>query len=255
MLSFRALFFFATFLFMSLWQFIRPCRSSSASLLEKFTRWFSNIFLGILNSTLIYFSVLFTLVEVAFFTEKKGWGLYRVFDLDISVEIFTFVLILDLVIYVQHLTFHKVPWLWQIHKVHHSDFVLDTSTGVRFHPLEIIFSLFLKSFVICFLGVSPLSVIVFEVILSSMTLFNHSNIHLPDSVDFLLRKVLVTPNMHELHHSKIPSETNSNYGFNLSLWDFLFKTHKNRKGFVDIGLNACSSKEGFWGLLIMPFKK
>jgi sterol desaturase/sphingolipid hydroxylase (fatty acid hydroxylase superfamily) len=136
------------------------------------------------------------------------------------------VLLLDLAIYLQHVMFHAVPALWRVHRMHHSDTDLDVTTGLRFHPVEIVLSMLIKFAAIAALGAPAVAVLLFEVLLNATSMFNHANLRLPERVDAALRQVLVTPDMHRVHHSVIERETNSNFGFNLALWDRLFGTYR-----------------------------
>ena len=164
---------------------------------------------------------------------------------------------LDFIIYWQHRIFHRLPTLWRLHILHHTDGNLDASSALRFHPLEIVVSLVIKIAAILFLGVSPLAVMIFEIILNGMALFNHSNLQMPLSVDALLRKVLVTPDMHRIHHSQVPQEMHSNFGFNLSLWDKLFGsyTHNASRNNFPLGIKHIdfSQQKDPVFLLALPF--
>jgi len=200
------------------------------------------------------------LAVIAFQVQAAGWGLFNHLTLSLWLEIVLALVLLDLAIYWQHRMFHQVPVLWRLHRVHHSDLAFDVSTAVRFHPLEILLSIFIKGLLVLMLGIPATAIIIFEVILNGVALFNHGNIRLPKGLDGVLRSVLVTPDMHRVHHSNIPSETNSNYGFNLSIWDKIFGSHtaqpqKGHQG-INIGLKEYSSQQqsnDFMALLKMPF--
>ena len=200
-------------------------------------------------------------VGAAVYASEQGWGLFNILDLPSGVEIFLAVVILDFMIYLQHVVVHLVPMFWWFHVVHHSDLDLDVSSGLRFHPVEILVSMLLKVGVVCLLGPSPLAVLVFEAILNGMALITHSNVRLPLALDKVLRWLVVTPDMHRIHHSVEPDETDSNYGFNLSIWDRLFKTYRPhaRKDQPEIliGVKEFQGKEEltFWKLLLMPLLK
>ena len=186
-----------------------------------------------------------------------GFGLFGYLQLPVWLEIvFAFVL-LDMLIYAQHVVFHKVEPLWRLHRVHHSDLDLDASSALRFHPLEILLSLGIKLGVIIAIGAHPLAVFCFEVALSSGAMFNHANLHIPDKVDRWLRRLIVTPDMHRIHHSRIPEETDANFGFFLSVWDRLFKTflHDPAGGQsrLVLGMHGFERSCGFLHLLKMPF--
>jgi sterol desaturase/sphingolipid hydroxylase (fatty acid hydroxylase superfamily) len=165
-------------------------------------------------------------VGMAVFTKEEGWGLYNYYDISDVVMVISSVVILDAMIYLQHVMVHAVPVLWRLHRVHHADPDFDVTTGARFHPLEIILSMLIKFSVIAVLGPPVIAVIIFEILLNATAMFNHSNIRLNTKVDKLLRLVIVTPDMHRVHHSVEEDETNSNFGFNLPWWDRLFGTYK-----------------------------
>jgi sterol desaturase/sphingolipid hydroxylase (fatty acid hydroxylase superfamily) len=176
------------------------------------------------------------------------------------VEVILAVILLDLAIYLQHLLMHRIPLLWRLHRVHHADLDFDLTTGTRFHTIEIIISMLIKSILILVLGPPLTAVLIFEAVLSGMAVFNHANVGLPSAVDRLLRKLLVTPDMHRVHHSTRVGETNSNYGFNLSIWDRIFKTYIDQpeKGHVgmDIGLaefRDSKQVDQLPGMLALPF--
>ncbi len=190
--------------------------------------------------------------------QEHGWGLLNNVDLPNWVELTAGIIILDLAIYLQHVMFHAVPILWRLHMMHHADLDYDLTTGLRFHPVEIVLSMILKMTIIVALGPPMVSVLAFEIILNGMALFNHGNIKLPLSADHFLRLFVVTPDMHRVHHSVIIHETNSNYGFNLSIWDRLFGTYlaQPSKGHEDmiIGLSQFRDHRRLtlpW-LLILP---
>ena len=164
-------------------------------------------------------------VGMAHFAGQQGWGLLNYLDWSVPLEMAVGIIFLDLMIYLQHVVLHMIPFFWRFHKVHHSDLDLDVSSGFRFHPLEILGSMIYKLGLVAALGPSVMTVVVFEVILSGMAMFTHSNIKLPLGLDRTLRWLFVTPDMHRIHHSVEVAETNSNYGFNLSLWDRLLGTY------------------------------
>ena len=190
----------------------------------------------------------------------KGWGLLNILDWNNVVEFFLVIVFLDLSIYFQHVIVHKVPLFWRFHVVHHSDLDLDVSSGLRFHPVEILASMLYKIGIIFLLGPTPVAVLVFEAVLNGMALFSHSNIALPVKADHFFRKLIVTPDMHRIHHSVEVSETNSNYGFNLSIWDRIFGTYKEEalksQPEIVIGIDTFRSPNEltFYNLLIMPKK-
>jgi len=190
--------------------------------------------------------------------EIGGWGLFNILNWHNGFEFFLAVVFLDFAIYLQHMVVHKVPLFWRFHVVHHSDIDLDVSSGLRFHPVEILASMLYKIGIIFLLGPDPMAVLVFEAILNGMALFSHSNIKLPDKMDHFLRKLIVTPDMHRIHHSIEVSETNSNFGFNLSIWDRLLGTYKTdalkAQPDIIIGIDTFRRPEEltFYSLLMMP---
>jgi sterol desaturase/sphingolipid hydroxylase (fatty acid hydroxylase superfamily) len=165
-------------------------------------------------------------VGFALFAEARGWGLFNRLTLDAWLEFLSALFLLDLVIYLQHRLFHYVPALWRLHRMHHADLDVDVTTGARFHPVEIMLSLGLKFVVIVALGAPPLAVLVFEIALNGTSMFNHSNVRVPPVIERLLRWLIVTPDMHRVHHSVVRRETDSNFGFNFPWWDRLFGTYR-----------------------------
>jgi sterol desaturase/sphingolipid hydroxylase (fatty acid hydroxylase superfamily) len=163
---------------------------------------------------------------MATFASRQGWGAFNYFDLPLVITVPVSVMIMDMVIYLQHVMVHAVPALWRLHRVHHADPDIDVTTGSRFHPLEIILSMLIKFAVIAVLGPPVLAVIIFEILLNATAMFNHSNVRLNLAVDRVLRLFVVTPDMHRVHHSVEVDETNSNFGFNLPWWDRLFGTYR-----------------------------
>ena len=164
-------------------------------------------------------------VGIAIGVQSRGWGLFNHVKLPEWFEVAASVALFDLAIYAQHWVFHRVPCLWRLHLVHHVDLDFDATTGIRFHTVETLLSCAWKAAVIALLGTPALAMMIFEILLNATALFNHSNARLPLWLDRTLRSVLVTPDMHRVHHSNADHETNSNYGFCLSLWDFLFRTY------------------------------
>jgi len=200
-------------------------------------------------------------VGAAQFTQERGWGVLNYWDLPSGVELFITVVFLDLMIYIQHVVVHMIPFFWHFHIVHHSDLDLDVSSGLRFHPIEILGSMLFKIGLILALGPTPFAVLVFEAVLNGMAMFSHSNITLPLWLDRALRHVIVTPDMHRIHHSVLVNETNSNYGFNLSVWDRMLGTYihdpEKPQAEIVIGVNAFRKPEevSFLNLLLIPFRK
>jgi sterol desaturase/sphingolipid hydroxylase (fatty acid hydroxylase superfamily) len=165
-------------------------------------------------------------VGFAMFAQAHGWGVFNVVALPTWVELVLVVLLLDLAIYLQHRVFHYVPVLWRLHRMHHADLDVDVTTGARFHPIEILLSLGIKFVVVVSLGASPVAVLIFEILLNATSMFNHSNVRLPGSLEPVLRALVVTPDMHRVHHSILRRETDSNFGFNFPWWDRLFGTYR-----------------------------
>ena len=199
-------------------------------------------------------------VGAAQFAEINGWGIFNYLDLWSGLEIIAVVIILDLMIYIQHVVVHMIPFFWQFHIVHHSDLDLDVSSGLRFHPIEIMGSMLFKIGLVFALGPAPIAVVIFEAVLNGMSQFSHSNITLSEKLDRLLRFVIVTPDMHRIHHSVEKMETSSNFGFNLSIWDRFLGTYiqdaKREQPKITIGVDQFRTSEevSLKNLLLMPFK-
>jgi sterol desaturase/sphingolipid hydroxylase (fatty acid hydroxylase superfamily) len=191
-------------------------------------RWFSNLGLMVLDTAVT--RAVFPVLPVAMATiaSGRGWGMLNILDLPASVELVLAVVALDAAIYLQHVAFHYQPLLWRLHRMHHTDLDLDVTSGNRFHPLEILISIAIKLCVVVAVGAPPTAVLIFEIVLNACAMFNHGNISLPLPLDQFLRLLLVTPDMHRVHHSVIPSETNSNFGFCLPWWDRLFRTYRDQ---------------------------
>lgn len=210
---------------MALWEALTPRRQQGIGRLQ---RWPNNFGLVVLDTLAV--RLLFPLagVGMAFFAQSKGWGLFNVVASPAWLATPAAVILLDLTIYGQHVIFHAVPVLWRLHRLHHADLEFDVTTGLRFHPGEILLSMAIKLAAIAALGAPPLAVLVFEVVLNATSLFNHGNVRLPPRPDRLLRLFIVTPDMHRVHHSIDRHETNSNFGFNLPWWDWLFGTYRDQ---------------------------
>ena len=192
-------------------------------------RWLTNIAIVVVDSLVVRamaaLSVPLAAVAAAFYAERSGWGLLNLVTLPGWLELLVAVVVLDFAIWLQHLLAHRIPVLWRLHQVHHADPDIDVTTAIRFHPLEIGFSMLYKIAWVLLLGASPVAVIAFEVILNACAMFNHANVALPGWLDRVLRLAVVTPDMHRVHHSTIPREHHTNFGFNLSIWDRLFATY------------------------------
>ena len=188
-------------------------------------RWPGNFGVAMLGNILIMLLLPVTAVGVALAVDARGTGLLNMLAIPPVIAIPAAMLLLDLLIYWQHRLFHRVPVLWRLHRMHHTDLEIDASTGLRFHPFELVISMLIKLAAIALLGAPALAVVLFEIILNACSVFNHANVRLPLRLDALIRKVIVTPDMHRVHHSAIPEETNSNFGFSLSVWDRLFGSY------------------------------
>lgn len=215
--------FAGIFAAMAIWELVGPRRVQTAGRLR---RWPGNLGIVAFNTVLARLIFPTTAVGLALVAEARGWGLFHSFALPQWFAVAASVLLLDLVIYFQHVLFHAAPSLWRVHRMHHTDVDFDVSTGLRFHPVEIILSMLIKLMAIAALGAPALAVLIFEVVLNATSMFNHSNVRIPLGLDRVLRWILVTPDMHRVHHSIVPRETNSNFGFNLPWWDRLFGTYR-----------------------------
>lgn len=189
-------------------------------------RWVNNLALVFLNSVLVRLLLPVSLIGFADIVAAQGWGLFNLMAGSFWLHVLLSLILLDLAIYLQHRLLHAVPALWRLHRLHHADLDYDTTTGLRFHPLEILLSMIFKFALVVLLGVPAVAVLVFEVVLNGMALFNHANVNIPAGMDRFLRAFVVTPDFHRVHHSIQPQETNSNFGFNLSCWDRLFRSYR-----------------------------
>lgn len=248
--------FFTFFIAIAVLETLFPRRSLLTS---KVRRWFANLTLVALNplSVLLIFPVL--PIGVALIASEQNWGLLNQMAMPYWLKVACGILLLDLAVYTQHVLHHAIPILWRLHMVHHADLDFDMTTGLRFHPIEIIVSMIIKLAAVAALGAPPLAVLIFETALNATAMFNHSNMNIPQRVDRILRLLVVTPDMHRIHHSVIIRETNSNYGFNLPWWDRLFGTYKAQpdKGHTDMVIGMAqfrdSKKLSLPRLLILPF--
>ncbi|WP_417432512.1 sterol desaturase family protein [Hoeflea sp.] len=226
----------------------------------KSRRWVTNLAMVVLSSVALRIVFPLAAVGTALWAQSQGYGLFPMLGLPLwAAGIVSFIL-LDFAVWLEHVVSHKWPWLWRIHRMHHADTGFDLTTALRFHPLEIVLSMFWKAAVIIALGVPPVAVLVFEIVLNGAAMFNHANIKLPKPVDAVLRLIIVTPDMHRIHHSTDPRETDSNYGFNLAIWDRLFSTYTEtpRRGDtgIEIGLSEWRDKRtaSLGWALALPFR-
>jgi len=251
--------FVAIFGLMGLWELLAPARDRS---FPRLRRWPNNLALAALNAATV--RVLFPAagVGLAVLAEAQGAGLLRLPDLPYWLAVLAGMVVLDLAIYLQHLLFHAVPALWRLHRVHHADPDFDVTTALRFHPVEILLSMFIKAAVIFAFGPPVLAVLIFEVVLNGASVFNHANVRLPPRIERVLRWFIISPDMHRVHHSKDMRETNSNYGFNLSIWDRLFGTYRAQPALghegMRIGVSGLEDPKSsvrLLGLLAQPFQR
>ncbi len=218
-------FFFGIFAVMAIWEVVAPRRALTVS---KAVRWANNLGLVFLNTFILRLIFPAAAVGMAAFASNQGWGVFNYYDVPLLLAVIASVVIMDFVIYLQHVMVHAVPALWRLHRVHHADPDFDVTTGARFHTLEIILSMLIKFATIAVLGPPVVAVVIFEVVLNATAMFNHSNVRLPVGLDRILRLIVVTPDMHRVHHSVEDDEANSNFGFNLPWWDRLFGTYRDQ---------------------------
>jgi sterol desaturase/sphingolipid hydroxylase (fatty acid hydroxylase superfamily) len=217
--------FAGIFAAMAAWEALAPRREHK---LPRGTRWPGNVGIVVLDTVLVRLLVPTTAVGLALVAEARGWGLFHALGLPTWAGVPLSVVALDLAIYLQHVLFHAVPALWRLHRVHHADLDIDVTTGARFHPIEVLLSMGIKLGVVAALGAPTAAVLLFEVLLNATSMFNHSNVRMPIWLDRMLRWVIVTPDMHRVHHSIATRETNSNFGFNLPWWDRVFGTYRDQ---------------------------
>ena len=245
------------FLTMISWEYLNPRRKQP---MNRKQRWPINIGLAAFNMILMRL----TLGGAAYFSAiaatERGWGLLNGLTMPDWLGFTVTLLVLDFAIYCQHIIFHKWPLLWRLHQIHHTDLAFDATTAIRFHPLEILISMIYKVACVYLLGGDPLAVIAFEIILNGAATFNHSNVNIPVDLDKKLRWLIITPDMHRIHHSTVRAETDSNYGFSISCWDRLCRTYvenpRQDQTEMEIGLKSFRNQTelGFLQLLTLPFK-
>src|SRR6266446_5056643 len=208
---------------MAIWELVGPRRKQA---IGRLVRWPNNLGVVVVDTLLVRLVIPTTAVGLALVAQAHAWGLFNTIAVSAWIAVIVAVIVLDLAIYFQHVLFHAVPALWRLHRMHHADLEFDVTTGVRFHPVEIVLSMMIKLGVVLALGAPALAVLIFEVLLNATSMFNHGNVRLAERTDRFLRKIVVTPEMHRVHHSIEPAETNSNFGFNLPWWDRLFGTYR-----------------------------
>jgi sterol desaturase/sphingolipid hydroxylase (fatty acid hydroxylase superfamily) len=232
---------------MAVWEVVAPRRRRD---IPRLLRWSNNLALVAVDAAVVRLAFPVAAVGVAILAEERGWGLLNILGWPAWVAVPLAVLALDLAIYLQHVMFHAVPALWRLHRMHHADLEFDVTTGLRFHPVEILLSMGLKIGLVAALGPPAVAVLIFEVLLNASSMFNHSNIWLPARVDAVLRLFIVTPDMHRVHHSILPVETNSNFGFNVPWWDRLLGTYRAqpRAGHLGmtIGIEQFRTRRDLW---------
>ncbi len=240
---------------MAAWEVAAPRRRRE---IPRVLRWTNNLGVVVVDTILVRLTFPIAAVGLALIAEERGWGVFNLIEAPGWVAFIVSVIVLDLVIYLQHILFHAVPALWRLHRMHHADLDFDVTTGLRFHPIEIVLSMGIKLAVVAVLGPPAAAVLVFEVILNGTAMFNRSNIRIPLGLDRILRWVVVTPDMHRVHHSVVPQETNSNFGFNRPWWDRLFGTYraqpKDGHDGMTIGIELFRTRRDLWldRMLIQP---
>lgn len=208
---------------MVVWEILATRRHQ---IIKRRQRWPANLAIVVLGTLAVRLLFPLAAVGASSYASEQGWGLLNLVSMPSWMTVVLAIIALDLVIYFQHRIFHAVPWFWRLHRMHHADLEFDVTTGLRFHPLEIVLSMAIKMAVVVIIGAPVLAVVVFEVLLNATSLFNHGNIRLPQKIDRFLRLILVTPDMHRVHHSAIQRETDSNFGFSVPWWDRFFGTYR-----------------------------
>lgn len=254
--SLRLFAFVGVLVVMAVWELVLPKRPAP---LKRLARWPWNLGIVAIDALVVRLVFTVALGAVAALAANKGYGLLNRVTLPDWLAVVASILVLDLVIYAQHVAFHKIPVLWRLHRMHHTDPHVDVTTGLRFHPLEILISQALKIVVVLALGAPVLAVVLFEILLNATSMFNHGNVRLARPLDRLIRLLVVTPDMHRVHHSDIRQETDSNFGFNLSIWDRLFGTYRAQpsKGHdgmtLGLGVFREAGDQRLDRLLVQPF--
>jgi sterol desaturase/sphingolipid hydroxylase (fatty acid hydroxylase superfamily) len=252
----RLAFFFGVLAVVAVWELLAPRRPLIDS---KQRRWFTNLSLVVIDTALLRFLLPVLPVGLAIMAQQRGWGILNSLAMSSWLAIILAIVALDFVIYLQHVLFHFLPVLWRLHRMHHTDLDIDVTTGNRFHPLEIVISSGIKLAAVYLIGPPVVAVVTFEVLLNATSQFNHGNIRIPAALDTWLRLIVVTPDMHRVHHSVIPRETNSNFGFNLPWWDRLCGTYRPQPelGHTEMSIGLKEFRDGATltlpRLLIQPF--
>lgn len=253
----RIAFFLGVLVVMAIWEVAAPRRRRE---IPRLLRWSNNLGVVVVDTLLVRLLFPIVAVGLALLAEERGWGLFNILQTPAWAAFILSLLAFDLAIYLQHVMFHAVPALWRLHRMHHADLEFDVTTGLRFHPVEILLSMVIKLFVVVALGPPAIAVLVFEIVLNATSMFNHSNVRLWLGLDRYLRLLVVTPDMHRVHHSIYPEETNSNFGFNLPWWDRLFGTYRAqpRDGHegMTIGIEQFRTTRDLWldRMLLQPLR-
>jgi len=224
-LTIRLIFFVGTLTIIALWEIIAPRRILNEN---KLNRWSTNLILVVINTAMVRFFLPFLPAGLSLIAQDRGWGILNIMTMPLWINILLAFIAFDFIIYLQHMLFHFLPVLWRLHRMHHTDLDIDVTTGNRFHPIEIIISSGIKLAAVILIGPPSVAIVAFEIALNSSSQFNHGNIRIPDKLDQWLRHIIVTPDMHRVHHSVILYETNSNFGFNLPWWDRLCGTYRQQ---------------------------
>ena len=254
----RLITFLTMLIGMMVWEVATPRRRQE---IPKVLRWTNNLSLVVIDTAILRLAFPVLAVGLAGIAKTNGWGLFNMIDLPVWIAVIFAIILLDLATYLQHIVFHAVPGLWRLHRMHHADLEFDATTGLRFHPAEIVVSMTVKLALVLAIGAPAVAVLAFEVILNAASIFNHSNIALSPAMDRVVRLFLVTPDMHRVHHSIEPRETNANFGFSVPWWDRLFGTYlaQPAKGHLEmkIGIEQFRSRRELWldRMLVQPLRE
>lgn len=254
----RLLLFVTVFVLLAILERVRPRRQLT---ITRSRRWTANLGLSVLNTVVVRIAVPLAGVGAAVLAQERGWGLFNWTELPVWLEIVAFLLLFDLTIYLQHRLFHWQPLLWRMHRMHHTDPDYDLTTGNRFHPGSILISAAIKLGLVLLLGPVPVAIVLAEILLNATSMFNHSNVNLPLKLDKILRRIVVTPDMHRVHHSIEADEHNHNFGFNFPWWDHLFGTYQEQPRLphadMVIGIRGFEANESanLLKLLVQPLRK